>query len=149
MPVRRGELDHSRCVVRVPLKIRLRVLLNFRKVVDRKALGLLHDLQIIQVHITLWITCLGHLSWLPVHLPHQAQALATRERALEELEAVDVVLGLLDLLELGQVLAYVVAHAELAFCGHDFVKLLVLELLLAERVVALHLAALLLVGIYL
>jgi hypothetical protein len=49
--------------------------------------------------------------------------------------------------ELGHVLADVVADAELLVRGDDLVELLVLQLLPAQRVVALDLAALLLVGV--
>ena len=50
-------------------------------------------------------------------------------------------------MELGQVLADVVAYAELAFRCHNFVELLVLELLSAQRIITLDLATLLLVGV--
>lgn len=66
---------------------------------------------------------------------------------LKELEAVDVVLLVLDPFKLGQVLADFVADGELPVRGHNLVVLLVLELLLAQGVVASDLAALLLMAV--
>ena len=50
-------------------------------------------------------------------------------------------------MEFGQVFANVIAYAKLAFRCHDFVELLILELLTAQRIVAFDLPTLLLVCI--
>ncbi len=66
---------------------------------------------------------------------------------LKELEAVDVVLLVLDPFELGQILADFIADGQLPVRCHNLVVLLVLELLLAQGVVASDLAALLLMAV--
>lgn len=58
-----------------------------------------------------------------------------------------MVLLVLDPFKLGQVFAYLVAHAELAFGCDDLIVLLILELLVAERVITGYLPALDLVGL--
>lgn len=146
MPVERRQLYHVRGVLAVPVEVRGGILLDLLNVVYREALALLDHLEVAGIGaLVLAAEVARDVGVRQRSL--EADALAAGKCALEELQAIKIVLRFLYLVEFGEVLANVVADAELALRRHDLVELLVLQLLSAERIVALDLAALLLVCI--
>ena len=145
VPVQGGELDHVRGEVGVPAETGLRILLHLLNVVDREALPLLDHLKISLVLLVNARVVARHIDISEHAL--EANALAARQRALKELKAIQVVLRFLYFVELSQILANVITDAQLTLRRDNFIKFLILQLLAAEWIIALDLAALLLVRV--
>ena len=100
---------------RIPDKAGLGALLHFLDVVQRKAFCFLDDVEVADAPAGRTRSAIGSGRISISHCSPQAKALAPRKRALEELQAVDVAFVLFNLVQLCQILTYIIAYAQLAF----------------------------------